>query len=193
MTTPATDLPLAYAGLGDRELVSRCLVRDEEAWRTLLARYSALIYSIPLRYRLGRDFADDVFQSVATTLFERLQLIADPTCLPKWILVTTVRRAQRMSRERVGAGAGTADAGDPADPAPTIETAVIREQTAEQVRAALAELPSRDREILIDLFQEELPYAAVARRHQVAIGTLGSLRARALTRLRRVLLRRGVR
>ena len=50
----------------------RCRARDEDAWKALLDRYAGLIYSIPLRRGLGRDAADEIFQSVAATLVERL-------------------------------------------------------------------------------------------------------------------------
>ena len=44
----------------DPQLIRACLAGEEAAWRTLVVRYERLIYSIPLRYGLSVDDADDV-------------------------------------------------------------------------------------------------------------------------------------
>jgi RNA polymerase sigma factor (sigma-70 family) len=171
--------------------VSRCLARDEHAWRLLVARYSGLVHSVALRQGAGADLAHEVFQSVLITLAERLHLIQDSTCLPKWLMTTTARRLELMRRRARREAQGTASPapdGDPDDPERQAERAELRAHVA----AAMEELPARDRAVLEDLFERELPYAEVTKRHGLAMGSLGALRGRALARLRRILERRGI-
>ena len=63
----------------DAELQAACLKGDERAWDTLVNRYGALIYSIPLKYGFGEADAADVFQAVCITLLEKLGSIREPS------------------------------------------------------------------------------------------------------------------
>jgi DNA-directed RNA polymerase specialized sigma24 family protein len=52
--------------------------------------------------------------------------------------------------------------------------------------AGLAELPSRQRELLLLLMQDPQPsYAEISRRTGIPVGSIGPTRSRALARLRR--------
>lgn len=173
--------------LDDAELVRRCVARDEDAWRLLLERHGRLILAIARRAgNLDQDAAEEVFQSVAATLARRLHLLADPQCLPKWLIVTTTRRARLHARGR-GRLAALPEAWDPAEDSEPVDEIVARSERAARVRDALEKLPERDRELLLDLFERELPYTEIAARFGLKVGSLGSLRARALAKLRRAL------
>lgn len=174
----------------DAELIQACLAKDEQAWGVLLQRYAGLIYSVALRRGLSHDLADDVFQSVAITMAERLHLLKNPVTLPKWLMVTTARRAIAMVRRHERANE------PPAPPTPVesanSEEILLRQELDVLVDQALRELPPRDRDLLRDFFEHERSYAEIAARHGLAVGSLGMLRARALGRLRRILHRLGV-
>jgi RNA polymerase sigma factor (sigma-70 family) len=180
---PLRDLP-------DRDLVALCLDGDEAAWQALLSRYVDLIYAISLRRGLGREMAEEVFQSVSATLAERLHLVEDPDCLPKWIMITTARRCTRL-RERHDKAIRPRPPAGP-EPEHDPEEWLVQEDLYGHILDALQELPDRDRELLLDLFQRELPYSEAAARHGLARGSLGALRARILERVRRILRERGV-
>ena len=51
---------------------------DQDAWNELVERYSPLVWSICLRYRLDRDDIEDVRQSVWTLLLERVGTLREP-------------------------------------------------------------------------------------------------------------------
>lgn len=63
----------------DARLVKECFLGNEEAWSALIEKYKALIYSIPIKYRLSQHDASDVFQ--ATCLEDLRKHRALPTCL----------------------------------------------------------------------------------------------------------------
>ncbi len=75
-------------------LVAECLRGNEQAWSLLIDKYKALIYSIPVKYRLPPHEAADVFQATCAELLVRLPQLRDPEALPKWLMqVAHARRA----------------------------------------------------------------------------------------------------
>ena len=70
---------------GDDPLVTHLVTRarggDKRAWDALVERYAPLIWSICRKYRLSRDDADDVGQSVWLRLVDQLDKIRDPAAL----------------------------------------------------------------------------------------------------------------
>jgi hypothetical protein len=55
--------------ISDERLVRDCLSGSEEAWSTLVNKYSRLIFSIPIKFGLSRDEAAEVFQQVCFTIY----------------------------------------------------------------------------------------------------------------------------
>src|SRR2546430_16587629 len=61
--------PEEAAGHLERHATRRaCLSGDEEAWSSLIGKYKALMYSIPVKYGLSRQVAADGFQTTCTEL-----------------------------------------------------------------------------------------------------------------------------
>ena len=53
----------------DAQLVRDCLAGNEQAWCALIDKYKKLIYSIPVKWSLSRDDANDIFQAVCVDLY----------------------------------------------------------------------------------------------------------------------------
>jgi DNA-directed RNA polymerase specialized sigma24 family protein len=83
----------------DEALLAACQRGEQAAWNALVDRYSALIYSIPLKHGLSEQDAADVFQSVCVTLLEKMSSIRDPRGLPAWITTTTTRQCWALLRQ----------------------------------------------------------------------------------------------
>lgn len=184
----------------DTELVGRCLRREEGAWDELLARYRALIYTVPRRAGLSVEDSAEVFQTVCMELFLRLPALRDPERLGAWLVTTSRREAwlvARRARRREALARGedltvlseTAD-----DPAPLADEECERIERAQILRDALETLPERCRAILGELLREdgERSYTDMAESLGIPRGSLGPTRARCLDRLRRELKLRGV-
>jgi RNA polymerase sigma factor (sigma-70 family) len=187
----------------DDELLAACLRGDQAAWDTLVDRYAALIYSIPLKYGFHEADAADVFQSVCVTLLEKLGTIREPRGLAAWIMTTTSRqclalvRRQTRDRNRSADGmvVGEYEAADP-DQLPEDEILALERQYL--VRTAVSQLPPNCRVLIEALFaaaleseseseSEKTSYQQLADRLGVPLNSIGPTRARCLNRLRRLL------
>ena len=179
----------------DADLVAACLRGEQAAWDTLVDRYAALIYSIPLKYGLGQADAADVFQSVCVTLLEKLASLREPRVLPAWLITTTSRACwallRQQAREQGWAGAELPSGeAEPSDPAPAPDEAVLALERQHLVRQAVAQLSPRCRDLVERLFtdtQGVSSYRDLAAGLGIPLNSLGPTRARCLDQLRRLL------
>src|ERR1700686_936916 len=95
ITKAAKKEPRAWS---DERLVKECLSGNEEAWSLLIEKYKALIYSIPVKYRLPAHEAADVFQATCVELLKRLPELREPRALPKWLLQVAHHECYRVKR-----------------------------------------------------------------------------------------------
>jgi RNA polymerase sigma factor (sigma-70 family) len=171
----------------DAFLLERCRAGDEVAWRSLVDRYRALVYSTALEVGLERDDAGDVFQDVWLDLYRSLPRIRDGAALPRWLVVAT----RRLSYKRAAAGRRLRSevSVDLVDPAQIAIELMEGLETRDRVERALADLGGRCAELLRLLFlsPSRVPYAEIGRRLDIAVGSIGPTRARCLTRLRKIL------
>jgi RNA polymerase sigma factor (sigma-70 family) len=170
-------------------LVARVSDGDQGAWNELIERYSPLVWSICLRYRLTRDDTDDVGQSVWLLLIEQIGSLREPAALPGWLATTVKRECLRILRaagRHDHAGLPPEDQMPPDPDATMIEQEVIAAERNAALRAAFAELPRRCHELLSMLVSDPpFAYADVSATLGMAVGSIGPMRARCLDRLRR--------
>jgi len=186
---PSVPPPNPMAGWSEARLVEKCLDGDESAWCTLIDRYKNLIFSIPIKYRLSREEATDVFQMVCLELLSELPRIREPKALPKWILLVTTHKCyhlknqDRRNQEKTEGFAKTLQKALP----PEAEAIVQQAESEQQVRQAIASLPHRCQQLIRLLFFEEpaRPYDEVASMLGLARGSVGFTRQQCLDRLRR--------
>ena len=162
-------------------------------WEAAIERYARLIHSIPLRFGLSRDDAEDVFQSTILTAMRRERVPPSQDRIVRWLASIASWETRNLLRKRspvpfepdlVVELRGGGDV-----PRPLLDEAEDLQALAD----ALAALKPRERRLLEALFLEEEPlsYQEVAARIGVAVGSVGELRRRAIDRLRAELVRRG--
>jgi len=170
-------------------LVAAAADGDEEAWNEIVSRYSPLLVSVIRRFRLSNSEVEDVAQPVWLRTVEQLAKLREPRALPQWIIVTARREALRQ----VTSGR-RAQPRDPLDPVWLTNAAtnvdpderLIYAERHEALLAGLAELPERQRELILLLVANPpLTYEEIHRRTGIPIGSIGPTRKRALERLRR--------
>jgi RNA polymerase sigma factor (sigma-70 family) len=171
------------------DLVARVGDGDQDAWNELVERYSPLVWSICLRYRLDRYDIDDVGQSVWLLLIERIGTIREPAALPGWLATTTRNeclRVLRVTRRHDHGGLPPEDRMPVAPNAAPIDRDILAAERDAALRAAFDGLSDGCRELLSLLVADPpVSYAEISAALGVAVGSVGPTRARCLERLRR--------
>lgn len=164
-------------------------------WVDAVERYTRLVLSVPRRYGLGTHDAEDILQSTwKTALSKRSEPPPEDEFVP-WIVSIAfwTTRGFLRDRRRVPELLPDLDHMAPGDATELFEL-VERAEREQAVRDAMESLPPRDRRLLRELFLAATPlsYAEAAALLGVAGGSVGALRGRALERLRRALVTRGI-
>ncbi len=161
---------------------------DQGAWDEIVERYAPLVWSICARYQLSRHDTEDVGQTVWLLLVEQLGKLREPAALPGWLATTTARECLRaVAAARRSERLGTRlDEGMQFADDTVIEEEVLTAERNAALRVALAELPSRCRNLLALLLSDPPPsYTEISTRLDMPIGSIGPKRSRCLERLRR--------
>ncbi|HJQ45615.1 MAG TPA: sigma-70 family RNA polymerase sigma factor [Amycolatopsis sp.] len=171
-------------------LLTRALGGDQWAWRVLVGGLSALVLHVARAHRLGDADALDICQNTWLTLAQLPAGLRDPARLRGWLATTARRQALRTvsaSRREI-----PTDRHDPVGPAPSPEHVVLRTERDRVLWQEVDALPARDRALVHLLATEpSLTHADLAKRLDVAPGSIGPLRRRTLDRLRRAMEARG--
>ena len=180
-------------GTTDERLIQQCLKGDQEAWSALIDKYKNLIYSIPIKYGLYQD-AGDIFQAVCVDLLLELPKIREYRALPKWLMRTCYHkclRHQQTAKREVEMEPAVAEQHAAADLLPEDMLAQLTEEQA--LRDLLSEMSARCRQMIHMLFFEipARPYEEVARSLGLATGSIGFIRGRCLSQLRKQLEKKG--
>lgn len=175
----------------DERLVKECLSGNQEAWSLLIEKYRALIYSIPVKYRLPPQEAADVFQATCLELLHRLPQLREPRALPKWLMQVAHHQCYRWKQQqRRLVSSDDADSGLPVPETPAIAESLVQQTQEEQMlREAMAALSPQCRRLVELLFFETpaRPYAEVAAELGLAVGSIGFTRQKCMDRLRKQL------
>jgi RNA polymerase sigma-70 factor, ECF subfamily len=119
-----------------------------------------------------RAVSEEATQEAFARALERWSRLRDRTWVAGWVVTTALNVARRSLRRRRDSGA-QATVVAPSDP-----------DSAEDVRAAVRDLPRRQREAVVLHYAMDLPVAEVARLMRCAEGTVKAHLSRARTALR---------
>jgi len=175
----------------DEELVAECLAGNQKAWTALIAKYKALVYSVPMKYRMSREDAADIFQGVWMELYNQLPRLRHPGALRSWLMTVAANQCYhwKLKQRKLGEPPGAeVDLESIPDEAGTLR---LREELEREqaLREAIQRLPERCRTMIHLLFYSDppRPYSEVAGRLGLAEGSIGFIRGRCLQKLRRTL------
>jgi RNA polymerase sigma-70 factor (ECF subfamily) len=176
----------------ESDLIARCLAGEIEAFRPLVQRYQRLAFSVALRMLGSRADAEDIAQQAFVDAFnalERFRGEGRTHAFSTWLLRIAVNRSKDVLKsrrrteeplERDVPGNEAAFAYDP----PTPEAHASSGERRERLEAALLQLPTKYREVLILKDAEDLSYEEIRAILQLPLTTLKIrvIRARAMLR-----------
>jgi len=169
------------------DLVVRAKDGDKRAWDALVERYTPLIWSICLRYRLGSADAEDVNQAVWLVVVDRLGALREPAALPGWLATTTQRECCRVLRaaRRMQPGGQALEDGVPDEQAATAEEELLKAERHAALREAFTCLPPNCQQLIAMLIRDPpVPYAQISAELGIPVGSIGPTRRRCLDKLR---------
>jgi RNA polymerase sigma-70 factor (ECF subfamily) len=166
--------------LSDAELVARCRVGDDEAWRELVERFSRFVHAIAVQgFRLPSHEAEDVFQEVFARAYEHLDGLREDSAVRPWLAQLT----RRLCIDTLRARSREQATGELFEDAAADER-LARIDEAMTVHEALAGLSDNCREILDRFFAQDESYRTIGAELELPAGTIASRISRCLTKLR---------
>jgi RNA polymerase sigma factor (sigma-70 family) len=167
-------------------LVDGARAGDADAWTRLVERFDSMLRHIARAYRLAPADVDDVIQTTWLNLFEAIGQIRNPTAIGAWLATATrrtaLRRIQTHMREHLTDDPRLGDRPDDHQP----DAALVALERRAALADAIAGLPDRHRDLLnVLLTQPMLGYREIGEALSMPTGSIGPIRARALSRLAR--------
>jgi RNA polymerase sigma factor (sigma-70 family) len=173
-------------------LLERVRQGDQLAWQRMLDKYEGLVRSVTRSFRLQQADVSDAVQTTWLRLLQSAHTVRDPERLAGWLAVTATRECLSVLRKHSTLHVDP-NVDETPDPAVDLEGSVTNRETAHTLWAAVADLPPRQRDLILALFREDFDsYDDVAAKCAMPLGSIGPTRARALSRLRQKLAERGI-
>ncbi|MFL6333997.1 MAG: sigma-70 family RNA polymerase sigma factor [Pyrinomonadaceae bacterium] len=173
----------------DAELLRAVARGDEAAFARVYDRYGAILLGLMLRILRSRPEAEDVLQEVFLQVWQQARSF-DPARGRAFTWLATLARSRAIDRlraldSRERAAQRSAEDGQPpaAEQPGWAEEEAIRAERAEAVRAALAELPEEQRQVLLLAYLDGMSQSEIAAAKNQPLGTV---KTRTRTGLRRL-------
>jgi RNA polymerase sigma-70 factor, ECF subfamily len=184
---PPAPTTVALDALDDRQLVAACLDGHREAFDELVVRHRQSIYKVCYRFVGSHEDATDLAQETFLRGYRALRKFKGDSQFGTWLY----RIAVNLCLNKVSAKVPRTQPLDDKQPLPSLEpdamSRLLSGERAEQVRAAVARLPPRQRATLILRVYQDLPHQDIARVLGSSVGAVKANFFHALHNLRRLL------
>ena len=163
----------------ERELVRRCLARDERAYRELVRTYQGPVTNLAWRITGSADDAAEVAQETFIRVLRSLQTYDPERPFRSWLFKIASNLALDLIRRRKRRPIGLEDLGDEDGPAieavdtgPAPDEGMRKEWAGERFAALVAAMPEHYRAILHLRYREEFSYEEIAATLGMPLGTV---------------------
>jgi len=187
--------------MGTRELVERVSAGDRAAWAELYNEYKRVVMGVCVAILKDQDEALDAAQETFMKVFEKAESLNPNGNLKGWLTTIAANHCRDRLRKRksglqwfkqwVASNSDTLEK-------PSVEKAVVMEFQNETMELAIAELEDEFRIPLVLKFYSDLSYKEIAEimsereGKKIAEETIGSRLNRAKSKLKAILIERGV-
>jgi RNA polymerase sigma-70 factor (ECF subfamily) len=169
----------------DEHLLQAAGRGERQAFATLIQRHQRTVIHFIYRFLgdITRDGAEDLAQDVFVNAWKAAAAFEPRAKAKTWLLRITTnvclnyRRSQRLRRFRSLPAADGTEARQA--PVASPESAAMTSERTDQVRRALASLPTRQRSAIVLRHYHDLPYAEIAQVLGVSVSSVESLLFRA--------------
>jgi RNA polymerase sigma factor (sigma-70 family) len=189
---PAPEAPMAadLEEARDRDLLRRIGAADEEAFRELFRRYSPSAMALARRVVRQSFIAEEIVQEAFLAAWRNAEGYREGRgSVRSWLMtmvhhraVDAVRREESQRRRAEDAQAGDVLAVE--DPADAVVAQLGLPEERRAVRAALADLPAEQRQVIELMYFDGLSQSKVSERLGLPLGTVKSRSLLGMRRLR---------
>ncbi len=166
---------------------------DQDAWRLLIEAYSGRVYGVIYRQCGDRELAEEIAQATFVKVVNKLGDYQEQGRFESWLFRIATNRLRDEMRRRKRQAVPTDFASTPPeavgwqDESDQPDRQLDAKEQADQLHAAIAQLPEADREILHLRYTGELGYKEIAEALGQPLGTVLARGHRALKKLRTML------
>jgi RNA polymerase sigma-70 factor, ECF subfamily len=185
-TTPVADYA-TLADLDEQQLVTLCLAGRREAFDVIVEKHRRTVYQLCYRFVSNHEDASDLAQEVFIRAYKGLQRFRGQSSLGTWLY----RIGVNVCLNRVGV---RRPATEPLDARPHVDEQakdpndeLLRGERAREVRAAIAQLPKKQRATVILRVYHELSHEEIAGVLGSSVGAVKANFFHALGNLKRLL------
>jgi RNA polymerase sigma-70 factor, ECF subfamily len=176
-----------WAEADDATLVAACLAGERGAFDVVVSRHQRQVYRLCYRYVGNHEDAADLAQDVFVRAFKGLKSFKGQSALATWLY----RIAVNVCLNRIAVKAPRLEPIDHRDRvdhrAERPDSALLRSERMEEVRAAIQQLPRKQRATLILRVYHDLPHEQIAGILGSSVGAAKANFFHALANLRRLL------
>jgi len=171
----------------DAELVARCLAGETAAFDALVERHRRQVYQVCYRFAGNHEDASDLAQDVFLRAYRALGTFKGQSAFATWLYRVAVnvclnrKAVKRLATEPLERREIAATADEAAD------HLVIRQERAAAVRAAISQLPKKQRATMILRMYQELPHEEIAAILGSSVGAVKANFFHALNNLKKLL------
>ena len=171
----------------DRALVEACLAGDTSAFDVLVERHRKQVYQVCYRFAGNHEDASDLAQDVFVRAYRALRTFKGHSAFSTWLYRVAVNAGLNhvAVKRPVLEAIGSREHEDTQAERP--DRAVLRQERAATVRAAIARLPRKQRATMILRMYHELPHEQIAAILGSSVGAVKANFFHALANLKRIL------
>jgi RNA polymerase sigma-70 factor, ECF subfamily len=182
MSRAPNAMTLSFDLAGDHAIVLAARSGDQEAFATLIKRYSPMVFAIALRYARVREDAEDIVQETFHSAFFHLDQFEGKSAFLTWLTRIAINHALMLLRSRRSRRESSMDASNKEeiaasvlaipDPRPNPEASYFAREKVEVLTAAVGKLKPRLRTAIELRELADLSTRETARRMGISIGAV---------------------
>ena len=165
----------------DEFTLRRAQKGDAQAFETLVTPHEQMLWRVCWHYTHHREDAADCLQETMLKAWKAIKTYRSDCNLSSWLyrIAVTVcldflRKQTRMPQTESADEMAEEEGFTPVDDSPAPDEAVLRRESADNIRAAIDSLPAEMRTVIILYALQGLGYEEIATAMQTSVGTVKS-------------------